>query len=71
MAFDANSTIKEIMENDEAKAVVEKHMPGASEHPLLPQAWYMTLREVSMYPESGMTPNRYQSILADLADVEG
>jgi len=44
-------------------------MPGVSNHPLLPQAWYMTLREVSMYPESGMTADKYQAILADLQSL--
>ena len=70
MAFTANSTVREVMQNDEAKAIFEKHMPGVTNHPLLPQAMYMTLREVSMYPESGMTSDKYQAILADLAELD-
>lgn len=70
MAFTANSTVQEVMEDETAKSIVEKHVPGASNHPLLPQAWYMTLREVSMYPESGMTAEKYRAILADLAQLD-
>ena len=70
VAFSANSTVRQVMENDEAKAVLEKHMPGITNHPLLPQAWYMTLREVSMYPESGMTSDKYKAIIADLAAID-
>ena len=71
MAFGANSTIKDVMENEQAKAILEQHLPGVSNHPLLPQAWYMTLREVSMYPESGMTADKYKAIIGDLEQLEG
>jgi hypothetical protein len=71
MAFGANSTIRELMENEQARAVVERHLPGASKHPQLSQAWYMTLREVSYYPEAGMTPAQFEAIVKDLAKLEG
>jgi hypothetical protein len=70
MAFGSNSTVRDVMENEQAKAVLEKHMPGVSSHPLLPQAWYMTLREVSMYPESGMTADKYKAIITDLEALD-
>ena len=70
MAFGANSTIRELMENERA-SVVERHLPGASSHPQLSQAWYMTLREVSYYPEAGMTPAQFEAIVNDLATIEG
>ncbi len=69
MMYDSKSTVKEVMEDDQARAIVEKHLPGASNHPLLTQAWYMTMREVSMYPESGMTADKYRAILDDFADI--
>ncbi len=70
MSFDSKTTVRELMENDQTKAIVEKHLPGASSHPLLSQAWYMTLREVSMYPEAGMTADKYRAILDDLAALD-
>jgi len=66
MAFGAGSLIRDIMANEEAKAVVEKHLPGASTHPDLPEAMDMTLREISYYPESGLTPEKLSALVADL-----
>jgi hypothetical protein len=71
MAFGANSTIRELMENERTRAVIERHLPGASTHPQLPQAWYMTLREVSYYPEAGMTRAQFEAIVEDLTKIEG
>ncbi len=70
MAFGPNSTVRELMENEEARAVFERHIPGISQHPQLSQAWYMTLREVSYYPESGMSRAMFDAIVADLANID-
>ena len=45
MPFSINSTVKEIIDNEEAKAVMEKHVPGISNHPSLPMAYYMSVKE--------------------------
>jgi hypothetical protein len=71
MAFTIRSTVKEIMANEQARAIVERHLPGASSHPQLYEALYMSLGEVAMYPESGLTQQKLQALLADLAQVEG
>lgn len=57
------------MANDQARAIVDKHIPGASTHPQLYQAMYMTLAEVATYPESGLTQAKLQALLNDLAAV--
>ena len=69
MAFTRNSSIRQLMNNDQARAVVEKHVPGASTHPQLSEAMYMTLGEVAGYPESGLTAAKLQALLDDLAAV--
>ena len=69
MAYTANTTIRELMADEQARAVVEKHLPGASTHPQLHEAMYMTLREVSWYPESGLSDEKLQALLADLAQI--
>lgn len=66
MPFSLNSTVREILANEQAKAVVERHLPGASTHPDLPQALHMTLRDVSYYPESGLTQAKLKAIEEDL-----
>ena len=69
MSYSANSTIRELMADERARAVVEKHLPGASTHPQLPEAMHMTLREVSWYPESGLTQEKLDALVADLAKL--
>ena len=66
MAFSASSTLREILANEQAKAIMERHLPGASTHPDLPTAMDMSLKEVSYYPESGLTSAKLAAIVADL-----
>ena len=67
MTFDLNSRIRDIMANEQARAIVDRHIPGASTHPQLDIALEMTLREVSWYPESGLTQEKLKALLEDLA----
>ena len=69
MPFTARSTVRELMANEQARAIVDKHIPGASKHPQLYEAMYMSLNEVATYPESGLTQARLQALLADLATI--
>lgn len=69
MAFDANSRIRDLMANEQAKAIIDKHIPGASTHPQLYMAMDMSLKEVSWYPESGLTPKKLEALLEDLAKI--
>lgn len=69
MPLSTKSTIRDLIANPEAKAILEKHLPGASRHPDLPQALYMSLREVMYYPEAasaGVTKEKLEAIDADL-----
>jgi hypothetical protein len=70
MPYSVNSTVRQLLADERAKAVLEKHLPGASRHPDLPQAMSMTLREVSYYPESGLTQDKLQAINEDLQKIE-
>ena len=69
MAFNIYSTIRDLMADERAKAVIEKHIPGASTHPQLPMALSMSLGEVASYPESGVTQQKLKELLEDLAKL--
>ena len=69
MAFTIYSTVGKVLSNEQAKAMIEKHLPGATTHPMLSEAWGMTLGEVASYPEAGITSAKLQALLADLATV--
>ncbi len=69
MAFSINSTIKDLLADERAKAVVEKHVPGASRHPQIYEVYYETLKSVSYYPEAaaaGLTREKLEAIDAEL-----
>ena len=69
MPFSADSTIRDLLADERAKAIVEKYLPGITAHPDLPMALYMSLREVSYYPEAtaaGLTREKVDAIDAEL-----
>ena len=69
MALTVDSKIKDILENEQAKAILEKHLPGVSNHPDLPMALYMSLREASTYPESGSLRDKLGAIAEDFKQL--
>jgi len=70
MAFSENSRIREILADERARAILDKHLPGASTHPQLDMAMDMTLKEISWYPEAGLTPEMLKAIAEDLAALD-
>lgn len=69
MSYSIHSTLQDILSHERAKAVLEKHMPGASSHPDLPMAMHLTLQQISYYPEAvdaGLSQEKLQAIDAEL-----
>ncbi len=69
MPFNAESTLKQVLADPKAKAVLEKHMPGFSTHPLLSMAMGMSLKTIGGFPQAGITPDKMKAILDDLAKL--
>lgn len=70
MAFSAKSLVQEILNDPRARAVIEKHVPGATNHPMIYQAMYMSLGEAVSYPEAGISPQQFAEIVADLQHLD-
>ncbi len=70
MGYTQSSLVKDIMADAQARAVVEKHLPGVTAHPQLYEALYMTLGEVAAFPQAGISRQTIQAILDDLAALE-
>jgi len=69
MPYSIHSTLQDILSNEQAKAILDKHMPGASSHPDLPMAMHLTLQQISYYPEAvdaGLSQEKLQAIDAEL-----
>jgi len=70
MSFGSDSLVKDVMGHAGARAVIERHLPGATTHPLLSEVWYLTLAEVAQVREAGISAETLATILAELAQVE-
>jgi len=70
VAFSEQTTIREIIADERAKAILDKHLPGASTHPQLDMGIDMTLKQISWYPESGLTPDKLKALVEDLAGLD-
>ncbi len=69
MGFSENSKLKEIMENENSKAVMEKHIPGISTNPMLKMGYGMSLKQISGIPQAGISAEKFDAILNDLSKL--
>jgi len=60
------STIKDLLANPATAAVLEKHLPGVSQHPALPQFQDMTLGQVAPMSAGAVTPAIIEAIDTEL-----
>ena len=66
MRFNRHSTVRQVLANEKARAVLEKHVPGVSAHPDLPMAMDMSLAEAASYPEAGISRDQLEALVAEL-----
>lgn len=69
MGFSEDSTLKELMENEGSKAVMEKHIPGCSSNPMLKMGYTMSLELIASLPQAGISAETYKAILDDLSKL--
>ena len=60
------SPIKDLLNNPETAAVMEKHLPGVGQHPMRPQFEGMTLADVMPVSQGAITQAIIDAIDADL-----
>ena len=70
MAFTGDSTINDLLANEKAKAIMEKHIPGFSTHPQLSMVKYTSLKTVAAFPEANILPDKLAAIIEDLSKIE-
>jgi len=64
-----SSSIGELIENPETKAIFDKYLPGVSSNDQFEMAKSMTLRQVQSYAPDQFTDETLAKIDADLAKV--
>jgi hypothetical protein len=58
------------LEDDRACAIIEEHLPGATTHPAIDDAKYLTVNELMSYPQAIVIRSKVQHILAALATLD-
>lgn len=61
------SQISAILANPAAKAIVDRHLPGFSTHPMIGQAGSLTLRAVQNFARGAIPDEKITAIQADFA----
>lgn len=70
MKFDQNAKLGDLLGNEAAKAVLDKHLPGFSTNPMTGMASGFTLGQLAAFPQANVSPEALAAIVADLASIE-
>lgn len=65
----SESTMGDLIDNKEAKAVLDKHLPGMSENPQMEQARPMSLKSLQQFAPN-ITDEKLKAIDTDLANLK-
>lgn len=68
MTFTLDTTLGEILAHPQAKAVLDKHLPGVSSNPMLGMAKGMSLNTILSMPQAaqlGLTKEKVEALLAE------
>ena len=65
MAISIDSTIKELLDDEKAKPVLERHVPQLISHPQLSMAKGMTLKQVAPMSQGMLTDDMVKAIDKD------
>ncbi len=66
MKLTLESKISELLDDEQGRQIVEKHLPGLSSHPMIAMARAMTLGQIVPFSGGQITEERLQAIAADL-----
>ena len=69
MAFTLDTTLGTLLDNPQAKAVMEQYLPGISTNPMVAMAKGMTLNMLLAMPQAaqlGLTKEKAEAILAEV-----
>ena len=64
-----DTTLRNLLADEEAKAVLEKHIPEVLQHPDISQGMDMTLPEIAQYAPDAMPQSVLDAIKEDLAKL--
>jgi hypothetical protein len=69
MQFTLDTTLGEILDNPQAKAILDKQLPGVSANPMIAMARGMSLNMVLAMPQAaqfGLTKEKAEALLVEI-----
>lgn len=69
MEITMDSTLGQILENPQAKAVLDQHLPGVSTNPMVGMVKKMSLNSILSMPQAkqfGLTRDKVEAILVEI-----
>jgi hypothetical protein len=69
MAFTLDTTLGTLLDNPQAKAVIDQYMPGVSSNPMIGMVKGMSLNSILAMPQAaqmGITKDKVEAILAEI-----
>lgn len=65
--FTKDSKLKELLDDPEATAILQKYYPVDTSNPLMRMAYGMTLEKCLSFPQVGLTDSQKQEMYDELA----
>lgn len=69
MTLSIDSTLKDLLADERARAVLEKHLGRRDNDPRIHMVMYWSLRTIASYPEAGITPEQLRAIDEELRQL--
>jgi hypothetical protein len=72
MAFTLDATFGTLIDNPQAKVILEKYLPGIGTNPMVAMARGMTLNTILLMPQAaqmGITKEKVEKVLAEINKV--
>ena len=69
MALSTDSTLGDILDDENGKAILEKHMPGVSSDPRIAMARGMTLKALMPLSQGMLNEEKLKAINDDLSKI--
>ncbi len=72
MTFTLDTTFGTLLDNPQAKTVIDKHLPGVSTNPMVAMARGMTINMILAMPQAtqmGFTKEKAQAILDEINKI--
>jgi hypothetical protein len=69
MTYTLDTTLGEILDHPQAKAILDEKLPGVSGHPMVSMARGMSLKMILGFPQAaqlGLTQERAEAVLAEI-----